>query len=525
MTTRNQTSSILMKKSVFENLRLDPSWDIPIGTKIQTYHDLAASPLDETEIESLILSACQAKESPTRQEAHERLAARLGERYWGWHEHELVRRQFNQVSAQTDVLAEVYLEILRATPDLAATYNCLEQIRVFGHAVPTNLLRVMSCHYMLVGPCFDILLGQQGIAAEDKLDLCAHMMLRLRDHRKLVALRHLGFPVSKDLSLHILATPIQTVASAFLYTARDNIDFYLEFLRYGDLFETLRAGHPGEEIISNLIHTYAEIAEMLFEEWVEHADQAIQAFPLFVQHVQNTALSFDDLIQLNQVHENLVEFTEDEREPKHVDFWTAADELKSLFQEEKYRVPILAALEDVETPDYTDIVDVAVEHYGANMFDNYFKYAQHTSLEGFWFSFWLFNMTNGQREDLIKWVRSHLPQSVLSRPINRDQDYSKFQRRLLEQIISKSEYTLQTPKDQYDIMVWGLSSRDDVLASSAAWLLENLSPVSWPDGVTDILRNLAEATNPNTSSWKTKGSYYVKAKDRLSELIRVATPD
>lgn len=523
MKTPNTTPSTSnSRKSVFDNLRLDRSWDFPAGTRIQMYHDLDASPVNAVEVATLIVSICNASGSQAAQKDSEQLFALLGERFWGDHEHRLVLKHCELTSAQRQSFREILLEAMCTTQQFCVVYNCLEQFRVFDFDLPTDALWVLSCHKRLVYPCFDIMVRQQSITREVNAELLASMMLRLGGHRKLAALRMLGPSVSPDLSRHVLATRISSVGSGFGYTLEDHIDSYLEFLSYGKLLETLRVGHPGEEIMSNLTNTYAEISELLFEDYLDHTDEPIKAFPHFVKHLENTPLGFDDLINLNRVHDNLNQVAEDNPPENQTEFWRAAKKLSLLFQKDENRLRVLDALKDLETPEFADLIEPAVEHYGENRFDQFFKYAQHSPLSGYSMSYWLYDMTDQQRHDLIEWVRSQLPAHVIGRPLQRDQDYSKVQTQLLSETISKAEHTLVDAKDRGDFIRWGMSSTNDVLASNAAWLLEDITPNNWPTGVHNILCELADATASTTTSWKTKEHHYVKAKDRLTELVRIA---
>lgn len=526
MKTPNTTpSTSISRKSVFDNLRLDRSWDIPPETRVKSHLDADALLLNESEVASLILSACASSGAHVAQHPHDRLVSLMTDRYWRNHEHQLVQKHCELTASQIKTFRGILLNTMRTTPNIFVVFNCLEQCRVFEFELPLDVLTVLSRHKKLLYPCFDILNRHWNVVGDDKTDLCAHMMLRLSDRRKLVALRMLGPTGSEDLARHVLATRISTVESGFGYTLEDHIDSYLEFLSYGKLLETLRAGHPGEEIISNLTNTYAEISELLFEDYLDHTEEPIKAFPHFVEHLENTPLSFDDLINLNRVHDNLNEVAEDNPPENQREFWRAAEKLSRLFQKDENRLRVLDALEDLETPEFAELIEPAVEHYGENRFDQFFKYAQHSPLSGYSMSYWLYDMTDQQRHDLIEWVRSQLPAHVLGRPLQRDQDYSKVQTQLLSETISKAEHTLVDAKDRDDFILWGMSSRNDVLASNAAWLLEDTSPNNWPTGMYNILCELTDATAPTTTSWKRKERHYVKAKDRLTELMRMAGKD
>lgn len=506
--------------SIFSLLASDPSWDIPPGTRIKDHYNQDAVPLSEQEIATHILSYCRSESASHQLTARNNLIGKLGERNWDRQEHERVNTACDWAAKEELRWCEFLLILAQTAPDFTVVYNSLEQLRVCNADVPAGILDVMSRNKRLAYPSFDILLHQSSIPTETRNALYSQMAERLSGSRKLLTLRLLGEAVSPALAYHVLATPIQNVGQIG-YPLSENIDQYMEFLSHGRLLETLSAGYPGVEIIRNLTNTYAEISKLIF--WDEDYDEVLEAYPLFVNYLAQTPLGLEDLLNLHDIYKEMVDDNTDGVPAQNCELQSAREIFEGIFRSDKYRKAILHVLENVASPYYTYVIDMAVRFYGADEFELRFTHAQHAPIEGFTHTAWLYRMSDGQRHRFLEWVRRALPAGLLERPLQRDVAYSKVQARLLEEVIDRAEHTLVDPKDRQDFLIWGLSSTDTGLASNAAWLLEDLPVPDWPEGVAPVLHDLVERTKHKRTSWKSGENKYVKAKDRLASLARLAS--
>lgn len=324
-------------------------------------------------------------------------------------------------------------------------------------------------------------------------------------------------------SNHPLATPIRSVGSPFGYTIEDNITAYLDFLYEGRLYETLKTGYPGKEIILNLADAYAEISEMIFWEEDEYYDEALRAFPLLVNFILETELNVDDLYNVTRIIDNFLD-DEDENWPEHLEgLRSTFKNLSAMFQQENYKNTIYTALEDKSRSDFYELISIATDFYGENTFELYFSFAKHRPVQVLYWKYWVFEMNEAQHLRLMEWARSYMPSDCLGKPISRNQDYNETENAILELVLRYPEHTLRTRHDQYDFVVWGLSSTDKFLPCNAAWLLEDIPLSEWPDGSKEIITALFTEIEPNWTTFLKKEKRYTTIRERITKLLQKAS--
>lgn len=328
--------------------------------------------------------------------------------------------------------------------------------------------------------------------------------------------------MSSELSPHLLATPHHSLGHVG-YPIEDNIGLYLDTLYKGRLYETLAEGYPGPDITRNLADIYAEMSALIFWGKDEAYDEALRAFPLFVGHLSETALTVSDLHNLYRISCNFRDGLPGGDGPAHLAHLNnSVETISGIVCSEPYRGTIENGLRDKARPDHDDLIDLAVWFHGADEFELHFEHAQFDPVRGLGETHWLVGMDEGQCRRLMAWVRRCLPSNLLGHPIARNQDYSEREMAMLSCILSHSHDTVRHSVDRHDLAVWGLSSTDISLACKGAWLLEALTVAEWPAGSVAALDGLSEAVDPHWVSWNEDGQAYLNAKDRLGGLLEKA---
>lgn len=508
-------------RAIYDLLAEDPSWDLGLQMGIPDQHSRDAKPLDVEAVVKDILAVCRAQDRELRNQAHLRVFDLMCERYWGTFEHQKILKACALTEAELDLWCQTLLDDIRTSASLATVHNSLEQLKVCKATVPPDILQVTSRHRRLVFPSFDLLLEQTDLAEETRTTLLIGMARKLDGYRLLLAIRLLGDSAPADLRKALLAKRITSIGQ-FGFPIEDNIETYLELLRLGRLKETLAAGYPGADIISNLAKTYAELSGQVFWEEDEDYDDVLTAFMDFTSYLSQTTFDTEGLHDLFLIHQNLIECDAERQRRDGLDLRSAADQIEAVLQSSANKESVLSQLDDVTSPMYPDLIEIAGSYYGADRFEFHFNYAQHAPIEAFSLASWLDDLSDDQCRRVMDWVRSQLPTSVLSQPLERGYEYSKLERKLLSETISRSDHLLKNTQGRNDILKWGLSSSDIHLAASAAYQLEKVSFSDWPDGAIDILKELALSMAPRWTSWKTEERKYVTAKDRLSDLVKAA---
>lgn len=320
-------------------------------------------------------------------------------------------------------------------------------------------------------------------------------------------------------SNHPLATPI-TSAGNWGFLTEDNITAYLDLLYAGRLYETLKTGYPGKDIILNLVDFYAEISEIIFWQENEFYDEALRAFPHLVSYVLETDLEINGLYNVSRIVSNFLD-DENENGPEHLEaLRTTVQNLSAMFQQEKYKNAIYAALLDKSRSDYYELISMANGFYDEDYFELFFSYAQHRPLQGLYWSYWTFEMDEAQCQRFIEWARSYMPTDSLGKRVCRTRQYNETEKAVLERVLSYPDHTLRNRQDRHDFLIWGLSSTHKFLPCNAAWLLEDMPLSEWPDGSIEIIKELFDKMEPNWTSWIRKESRYTTIKERLSILLQ-----
>ncbi len=307
------------------------------------------------------------------------------------------------------------------------------------------------------------------------------------------------------------------------YTVEENLPAYLALLRKGKLYETLKKGYPGKEIILNLTDAYAEMTGVIFWDEDGDYDEALDAFPLLVNYILETELGIYDLYHVSEIVEN---FLDDglESGPEHL------QELKenilllsAIFEDEKYKSAIYAGLKDKSRNDYDELISMASAFYGESTFELFFSFAKHQPIQVLELSYWTSRMDEGQYQRFMEWTRSYMPADRLEKPVSRNYEYNKTEKAILERVFFYPEETLKTRRDRYDFLIWGISSTDEFMASKAAWLLEDLPLSEWPQGSMEIIEELFNVMEPNWITNVKKENRSLTIKERLGRLLKKDT--
>ncbi|WP_143435656.1 hypothetical protein [Henriciella aquimarina] len=328
--------------------------------------------------------------------------------------------------------------------------------------------------------------------------------------------------MSSELSPHLLATPLHSLGHVG-YPIEDNIELYLDTLYKGRLYETLAEGYPGPDITRNLADIYAEISALIFWGKDDAYEEALRAFPLFVDYLSQTVMDVSDLHNLYRISCNFRDGVPDGGGPDHLSHLDdAVETISAIVCSEPYRSTIENGLRDKVRPDHDDLIDLAVWFHGADEFELHFEHAQFDPVRGLREPHWLVGMNEEQGRRFMAWVRQSLPRDLPARSIARTQDYSERERAVLSSVLSHSHDTVRRAADRHDLAVWGLSSSDISLACKGAWLLEALPLSEWPTGSVAALGGLSEAVDPHWVSWKEDEQAHLNAKDRLGALLQIA---
>ncbi|WP_430426483.1 hypothetical protein [Maribacter litoralis] len=318
---------------------------------------------------------------------------------------------------------------------------------------------------------------------------------------------------------HLLATRIESVGMLG-YPIEDNIIAYLELLYNGNLYETLKTGYLGKDIILNLTDAYAEISKIIFCEKDEYYDEALRAFPHLVSYILETELEIDDLYNVSRIISNYLD-DETEHGPEHIEaLRSEVQNLSTIFQQNKYKNVIYTALQDKSRSDYFELIYIATDFYGEDEFELFFSFAKHQPVQVLFWSQWTFGMDEAQCQRFIEWASSYMPTDCLGKPVSRNHQYNEIEKAILERVLAYPENTLRSRQDRHDFIVWGLSSTDQFLPCNAAWLLEDMPLSEWPEGSIEIITELFDTMEPNWTSWILKESRYVTIKERLAILLQ-----
>jgi hypothetical protein len=322
---------------------------------------------------------------------------------------------------------------------------------------------------------------------------------------------------------HTLATPLTSVGNLG-YPIEDNIDAYLDMLYQAKLFETLKAGYPGKAIIHNLADVYAQISEHIFWNEDERFQEALAAFPLFVDHILQTKLEIIDLSRLSEVISSFYDEGPSSKGQDHLaDLNKAVQKLEAIFKDEAYKTAIYSALEDKARTDFFELIAMANWCYDENTFELYFSYAQHQPVQTLFYSHWLIDLNDDQIRRFISWARTYMPADRLTKPLERTYEFNVVERAVLERVLLSADKILGCLQDRLDFIIWGLSSPLHVLASNAAWLLEDIPVSQWPEGSPVLIQELLETAEPWWTSWKRKERKYTTVTERLMELLKQAS--
>jgi len=323
-------------------------------------------------------------------------------------------------------------------------------------------------------------------------------------------------------SKHPLAISITSVGWLG-YPISDNIKEYLDFLYKRRLHETLKIGFPEKCVILNLTEAYAEISEIIFWQEDEYYDEALKAFPLFVDYILETELEIYDLYNVSRIVSNFFD-DENKNGPKHLQaLRSTVQNLSTIFQQEKYKNSIYASLQDKSRSDYFELISIATDFYGEDEFELCFSVAKYNPKQALEWSYWILGMDEGQCQRFIEWARNYMPIDRLGQPVYRNYQYNETEKAVLENILSNPEKTLKNSQDRHDFLTWGLSSTDKFLSSKAAWLLEDIQLSEWPDRSTQIITELFNEMEPNWTTLKKADNHfsrYVKIKERLEKLLQ-----
>lgn len=503
--------------SVFSQIKSDPDWDVEPGTRFLMHHDPDAKNLDEKLIAEDILTWCRSDNEAYRSAALERAISKFAERIWGRHEISLLIAACDWTESERDRWCELSRCLLCDSPDFLVVWNSLEVLSACKAAVPTNLLNVLSNHKRLSYPCMDILLNLD-LSPDERGDTCTAMISKLSGYRKLLCLRIMGKPVSLDVAQQILETPIIDIGQ-FGYPLSDNIDQYMEFLSYGRIVNYLKQTEPSENVLRNLIVTYAEIAECLFWDDTLESSELINAFPVFVSFLDRITLDPRDLYYLSRLHAEVSPESDETSAPYFSIREQCAGQIKSVLEHVHHRERSQSILKDPRHPDHANMIDVATEAYGANAFDLYFALAQEDPDKAFDSSYWLYEMSDDQRRRFLDWIYEQFPLEARNHPLSPPLNYSKRQKSALNKVLNHSSQILIEPNDRLTTLRLGLNSDDTLLSMNAAWLLEDVPHSDWPTNVKQVLGRLLEHINPTWTTWVHKERKYNKARERLQNLI------
>ena len=329
--------------------------------------------------------------------------------------------------------------------------------------------------------------------------------------------------MTSPASNHPLATPLASVGNLG-YPIEDNIDAYLDMLYQAKLLETLKVGYPGKDVIHNLADVYAQISETIFWDEDERYQEALAAFPLFVDHILQTELNVNDLSRLSEVISGFYDEEPNSQGPDHrADLKNAVQKLEAIFKDEAHKTAIYRALEDKARTDFFELIAMANWCYNENTFELYFSYAQHQPAQTLFYSHWLIDLNDDQVRRFISWARTYMPADRLTEPLERTCEFNVVERAVLERVLWSADKVLGCSQDKLDFIIWGLSSTHHVLASNAAWLLEDMPVSQWPEGSPVIIQELFETAEPWWTSWQTNDRKYTTVKERLGELLMQAS--
>ncbi|MEL6377778.1 MAG: hypothetical protein AAFQ04_11395, partial [Pseudomonadota bacterium] len=174
--------------------------------------------------------------------------------------------------------------------------------------------------------------------------------------------------------------------------------------------------------------------------------------------------------------------------------------------------------------DHVDMIEVAEYAYGASAFDLFFALAQKEPERAFASTGWLYSLQDDQRRKLLSWTYDQFPLARPDSPLRPSQQYSKHQVLVLNKILNHPSKILTEPGDRLTISRLGLRSDDTFLAMNAAWLLEDTPRRDWPPDTNSILSSLIEKMEPHWTTWNHKERKYLKAQERLRDLLDQADP-
>ncbi|AFJ02723.1 hypothetical protein Q7C_1574 [Methylophaga frappieri] len=326
-------------------------------------------------------------------------------------------------------------------------------------------------------------------------------------------------------SPHPLAVSLYSVGEIG-YPVVENIEAYLEALYGAGLYETLAAGNPGEAVIRNLAEAYSIISEMIFWQEDQDYDQALKAFPLFVEYVTEMQLSLGDLHHITEIVTSFFDWEADSEGPAHLDeLKPSIQSLTNLFNRGEYKSAIYSALAEHSYKDVDDLIGMAHWFYGEDEFELFFSCAQHYPLRALSNAYWLIDLNDEQRQRFIAWARRFMPSERLGKTLSQTQVYTEIEKRILDRVIFHQEHLLKNQKDHRDFAIWGMCSEDRLIALHGAYLLEELPVAIWPQGSKTIIESLLVWTEPHWNSVKRKDgkSQYVKSQDWLRELLERVT--
>ncbi len=506
--------------SVLSQLKSDPKWDVAPGTRFLMRHDLEAETLNLKLIAEDVLVWCRYDNEAISSAALKRIISKLSERIWAYDEVDRLIAACDWTDSEQNRWCELLLRLLHEAPDLLVVLNSLHFLCKTEAQVPADTLNVLSSHKRLAYACFDVLLNLDR-STKQSTSIWVNMFDNLGGYRKLAYLRIMGKPVPSEIARNVLGTKIQDVGE-FGYPVSEKIDQYLEFLSYGQIESFLAESAPSEQVLRNLIATYAEIAECLIWDDTLESEELIGAFPVFVSLLDRLTLSSEDLYYLSCLLTELTVEAEETDPPYRAMRAQCAQQIEAVLNKEHHRERVHLILKDSRHADHVEMIEVATQAYGANAFDLYFALAQQDPERAFASSYWLHEMQNGQRRKFLDWVYAQFPLDVRDRLSPLRLSYSKHQKLALNRVLSHPSKTLVEQADRLTTLKLGLSSDDTLLAMNASWLLEDIPFSDWPTDVQQTLRRLDEQINPSWTTWNHKERRYNKAKDRLERLMSQA---
>lgn len=271
------------------------------NTEIQSY--LREPDINETKAARDIVAACMNPPDTIKPVKFAKIYQYFSSRYWAVLEDRRLYDAIIREANQPPYLQALLTLILEKSPHLVAVTNALRLSVYFEFALSNDILRHFVNHNMLASPAFEILF-RSGAAPAEKQSFAVEALPLLRGWHILHALKFLPETLPHNLQETVLCLSADE-ATPFQYTPSEKIDTFLYILRRGNVTEVLKRGRPSDKVIKHLLRSYAYFMDELLFEDHDDVSQALEAFPVFINHLRTTKLDLNDCHELIDLHSTL----------------------------------------------------------------------------------------------------------------------------------------------------------------------------------------------------------------------------